>query len=145
MSDADYDAARYDYRMRPVLILFITLAAVLAGMPYLTGCPTSPEAEHAVREQAAVPGLDEAIIAKDRAIKAAIQMSWSADPELMQEQLAVEDVRAGKVRITGIVSRDKLKERAESIAKNMEGVADVVSTITVDESLQEKRLSLDDM
>lgn len=52
---------------------------------------------------------------------------------------------AGKVRITGIVSRTELKDRAESIAKNQEGVIDVVSTITVDEKLKDKRINMDDM
>ncbi len=66
-------------------------------------------------------------------------------PELAQEQLAVEDVRAGKVRITGIVSRPELKQRAESIVKNQEGVSDMVSTITVDEKLKDKRINMDDM
>ena len=115
------------------------------GVLYLTGCPTSPETEKAIQERAKVPGLDEAVLAKDRTIKAAILMSWNSDPELMQEQLAVEEVRAGKVRITGIVSREELKERAEAIANDMKGVSDVVSTITVDESLKENRISLDEI
>lgn len=131
--------------MRSVLILTITAVALVLGVLYITGCPTSPETEKAIQEKAAVPGLNEAVLAKDRTIKAAIQMSWSSDPELMQEQLAVEEVRAGKVRITGIVSREELKTRAEHIARNMEGVSDVVSTITIDESLKENRISLDDM
>ena len=124
------------------LIVLITAAAVPALLA--SGCP-SPDANKSVQEQAKVPGLDEAVLAKDRAIKATIEMSWAADVELLQEQLAVEEVRAGKVRITGIVSRPDLKERAEKIAKNMEGVVDMISTITVDESLKEKRISLDEL
>jgi len=123
----------------------IFIAALTVGAALLAGCPTSPTTEKKVQEAVKVPGLDEAVLAKDRAIKAAIQLSWSADPELAQEQLAVEDVRAGKVRITGIVSRPELKQRAESIVQNQEGVSDVVSTITVDEKLKDKRISLDDM
>ena len=69
-------------------------------------------------------------------------MSWESDPELVQEQLAVTDVHAGKVTITGIVSRDELKERAEGIAKNQEGVNDVLSTITVDKELKDKRIDM---
>jgi hypothetical protein len=132
--------------MRLATIAGIILVLALAiGAALLTGCPTSPAAEKKVQEAVKVPGLDEAVLAKDRALKAAIQLSWSADPELAQEQLAVEDVRAGKVRITGIVSRPELKQRAEDIVKNQEGVGDVVSTITVDEKLKDKRISLDDM
>ena len=117
------------------------------GVLYLAllacGCPRNPDAEKTVAQSAQVPGLEEAIIAKDRAIKSTIEASWMADPELTQEQLAVEEVRAGKVRITGIVSKEKLKERAEKIARNMEGVTDVVSTIAVDESLQEQRFDFE--
>jgi hypothetical protein len=131
--------------MRYLLIILLALATVVAGAALLTGCPGGTNTDKAIQEAVKVPGLEEGLLAKDRAIKAAILLSWSSDPELMQEQLAVEDVRAGKVRITGIVSREKLKERAEAIAQNQEGVTDVISTITVDESLQENRLSLDDM
>lgn len=123
-------------------LLKYTLPLLAALLLY--GCP-SPDSQKKVQEAVKVPGLEEAVLAKDRSIEAAIKLSWSADPELLQEQLAVEEVRAGKVRITGIVSREKLKERAEGIAKNQEGVSDVISTITVDETLKDKRISLDDM
>jgi osmotically-inducible protein OsmY len=126
-----------------IYALLIGLIAI-TGLLLLSGCP-SPDASKKVQEQVKVPGLDEATLAKDRAVAAAIKISWSSDPELAQEQLAVEDVRAGKVRITGIVSRPELKDRAESIAKNQEGVIDVVSTITVDEKLKDKRINMDDM
>ena len=126
-----------------ILMLLIGLTAC-TGLVLLAGCP-SPDTSKKVQEQVKVPGLDEAVLAKDRALGAAIKLSWSADPELAQEQLAVQDVRAGKVRITGIVSRPELKDRAEAIAKNQEGVIDVVSTITVDEKLKDKRINMDDM
>lgn len=129
--------------MRALLIVVAVLlssGAVLA----LSGCP-DPDAEQEIQAQVQVPGLEEAVIAKDRAIKASIEASWAADLELLQEQLAVEEVRAGKVRITGIVSRPELKERAEAIARNYEGVSDVVSTITVDESLKDSRINLDEI
>jgi hypothetical protein len=126
------------------MTLCVAFALTLgAGLP---SCDLmSPDTSKKISESAKVPGLEEAVLAKDKALKAAIQISWASDVELMQEQLAVEDVRAGKVRITGIVSRQVLKDRAESIAKNQQGVVDVVSTITVDETLKDKRLSLDDM
>lgn len=130
--------------MRALLIT----AAMLLILPVpilLAGCPNGTDAEKEIQEQVQVPGLEEAIIAKDRAIKTAIIASWAADLELMQEQLAVEEVRAGKVRITGIVSRPELKERAEAVARNQEGVSDIVSTITVDESLKENRINLDEL
>lgn len=123
------------------LFNYILLAAAAL---LLYGCP-SPDSQKKVSEAARVPGLDEAVLAKDRSLKSAIEISWKSDVELMQEQLAVEEVHAGKVRITGIVSREELKTRAENIAKGQEGVVDVISTITVDESLKDKRFSLDDM
>lgn len=126
-------------------LVFALLLLCMGSTALLTGCPTtSPDTEKKVESKVQVPGLSEAVLAKDRAIKTAIEASWAADVELTQEQLAVEDVRAGKVRITGIVSRPELKKRAEAIAKNMEGVVDVVSTITVDTSLQENRINLND-
>ena len=125
--------------MKLINCILLAAAALL-----LYGCP-SPDSQKKVSEAAKVPGLDEAVLAKDRSLQSAIEISWKSDVELMQEQLAVEEVHAGKVRITGIVSREELKTRAENIAKGQEGVVDVISTITVDESLKDKRFSLDDM
>jgi osmotically-inducible protein OsmY len=127
------------------MLKILAVFALLLTMLTTVACPvpTSPDAEKKVMEQAAVPGLEEGLKAKDMAIKAAIQISWKSDVELIQEQLAVEEVHHGKVRITGIVSRPELKERAERIAKSQEGVSDVSSTITVDEKLKDKRISLD--
>ena len=127
------------------IAFFASLAVLCLAIPFLTGCPTDPDTEKEIQEAVAVPGLDQAIVAKDRAIEAAIVMSWASDVELVQEQLAVEEVHAGKVRITGIVSRQVLKERAEKVAEAQKGVADVVSTITVDESLRENRINLEEM
>lgn len=127
--------------MRRAVLLLALLGAALA----LTGCPPNPDNAHRVEGAVKVPGLEEAVLAKDKALKAAILMSWESDPELIQEQLAVTDVHAGKVTITGIVSREELKTRAEEIAKNQEGVNDVLSTITVDTSLKEKRLDMNEM
>ena len=120
-------------------------ALLLLSVLSLSACPDSPEADKKVQEMAKVPGLDEAVLAKDRTIEAAIVLVWKSDVELVQEQLAVEEVHAGKVRITGIVSRPELKKRAEQIAEDTEGVLDVVSTITVDEKLKDKRINLDEM
>ena len=125
--------------MRTINHLLLLGAAAL-----LYGCP-SPDSQKKVQEAVRVPGLEESVIAKDRALQSAIEISWKSDVELMQEQLAVEDVHAGKVRITGIVSREELKTRAENIARQQEGVVDVISTISVDTSLKDKRFSLDDM
>lgn len=138
-------AAGYDIYMRYLLIALSAALILLVAALALAGCPGGPDSSKHIQEAAEVPGLDEMVLAKDRAIKAAILLSWNSDPELMQEQLAVEDVRAGKVRITGIVSREKLKERAEAIARETEHVVDVISTITVDETLKDKRINLDEM
>jgi osmotically-inducible protein OsmY len=123
------------------------IAILLAACTSLSGCPgsaTSPDSEKKIQEKVAVPGMAENLKAIDMAIGAAIKLSWSSDPELIQEQLAVEDVHNGKVTITGIVSRPELKERAEKIAKSQEHVFEVLSTITVDEKLRDKRINLDE-
>jgi osmotically-inducible protein OsmY len=46
--------------------------------------------------------------------------------------------------LRGKVPSQKLKERAEKLARAQEGVQDVLNEIEVDESLQERRISLDD-
>jgi osmotically-inducible protein OsmY len=120
-------------------------AALLLALPGGCALLGGSDAAHKVGENTRVPGLDEAVQAKDMALEAAILMTWKSDVELLQEQLAVEEVRAGKVRITGIVSRKELKERAEAMARDQDGVVDVLSTITVDETLKDKRLNLDEM
>ena len=130
---------RHTYPMRTLASLICMLCLVLAG------CPTNPDVDKRIQGAVKVPGLDQAVLAKDKALKAAIVMAWEMDPELIQEQLAVTDVQAGKVTITGIVSREELKTRAEEIAKNQEGVNDVLSTITVDTSLKDKRLDMNEM
>jgi osmotically-inducible protein OsmY len=123
------------------LLIGLALPVLCLG---LTGCPGNPTTDKKIQEAVKVPGLDEAVVAKDRAIKAAIEITWKSDVELIQEQLVVEDVHAGKVRINGVVSRPELKERAEKLAQSQEGVVDVISTITVDETLKDKRFTLDD-
>jgi osmotically-inducible protein OsmY len=127
------------------LYLYLLAVALTFVVNALVGCPADVDVDRKVQGAVKVPGLEEAVLAKDKALKGAILLSWSADPELAQEQLAVEDVRAGNVRITGIVSRPELKERAENIVKDQDGVHDVVSTITVDESLKDKRIDVGEM
>src|SRR5689334_463606 len=104
------------FTLIPALLTCSLLVLASSGCNLFGGTDTA----HKVSEAVKVPGLDEAVLAKDEALKAAIIMTWKQDPELAQEQLAVEDVRAGKVRITGIVSRQKLKDRAEAMAKDQE-------------------------
>jgi hypothetical protein len=127
--------------MRPVLITLLLLLTLLGT----TSCPTNPDTDRKVQAAVKVPGLEEAVLAKDKALKAAILIAWESDPELIQEQLAITDVDAGKVTITGIVSRPELKERAENIAREQDGVNDVLSTITVDETLKDKRIEMGDV
>ena len=128
--------------MRALLTVLIILTTTLVLIP-LAGCPTNPDAEKKVQEAVKVPGLDQAILAKDKAIKATLELSYAADVELIQEQIKVKEVKAGLVTLTGVVSRQDLKERAESIAREMEGVSDIVSTIEVDETLQGNRIDFD--
>jgi hypothetical protein len=123
--------------------LLSLLAAALCAL--MASCPANPDVDKKIQSAVKVPGLDQAVKAKDMALKAAIQIGWETDPELIQEQLAITDVLAGKVTITGIVSREELKERAEAIARDQEGVNEVLSTITVDTSLKDKRIDMNEM
>ncbi len=121
------------------------LAAILA-VSFLIGastCKMTPESQRTVEEELSVPGLEESLIARDRAIAAAIVMSLHADVELMQNKLQVE-CHSGKVILRGKVPSEELKERAEKLARAQEGVKDVLNEIEVDESLQDSRISLDE-
>jgi len=110
---------------------------------FFGSCKLTPESQRAVTKKAEVPGFEEALIAKDRAIASSIAISWKMDPELAQNKLEVE-VMNGRAIIRGKVPTEELKKRAESIAKNTEGVKDVLNQIEVDPSLKENRISLDD-
>ena len=125
------------------LLGMVSLAAVSVLLPLLPACKLTPESQRTVQEQTQVPGLEESLIARDRAIAAAVVMSLHADVELAQNKLEVE-VRHGKVILRGTVPSAKLKERAGSIARAQEGVKDVLNEIEVDESLAEHRISLDE-
>ena len=125
----------------PLYILTILAVVwVVLGVP---ACKLTPESKRTVEEKLAVPGLEESLIARDRAIAAAIVMSLHADVELMQNKLQVE-CHSGKVILRGKVPSKKLKERAEKLARAQEGVQDVLNEIEVDESLAENRISLDE-
>jgi osmotically-inducible protein OsmY len=126
--------------------LLTHLLVALLALSFATGilaCKMTPESQRKVEEELSVPGLEESLIARDRAIAAAVVMSLHADVELAQNKLEVE-CRSGKVVLRGKVPSQKLKERAEKLARAQEGVQDVLNEIEVDESLQERRISLDD-
>ncbi len=131
------------YALRTVMILIAFSAFILPAMA-VSSCKMSPEAQRKVAEKTEVPGLEEALIAKDRAIAAAIQISLRSDPELAQNKFEIE-VMNGKVILRGKVPTEELKMRAEKIARSTEGVKDVLNEIEVDPSLKEQRLFLEDL
>ena len=116
---------------------------VLACLLFPSSCKLTPERQRAVTKKAEVPGFEEALIAKDRAIASSIAISWKMDPELAQNKLEVE-VMNGRAIIRGKVPTEELKKKAETIARNTEGVKDVLNEIEVDPSLKENRILLDD-
>lgn len=122
-----------------IMVLLATAWVVLG----ISACKVTPESQRTVEEKLSVPGLEESLIARDRAIAAAVVMSLHADVEIAQNKLKVE-CRSGKVILHGKVPSEKLKERAEKLARAQEGVQDVLNEIEVDESLADSRLSLDD-
>lgn len=98
-------------------------------------CGVTPTQQKVVQSSAPVPGLKEALIAKDRAIEAAIITALRSDPILAQFKLGVE-VHRGRVILTGVVAREKMKEKAEELARATEGVKEVLNQIEVDQSLE---------
>ncbi len=126
--------------------LLLHILAILAVMLVVLGtsaCKLTPESQRTVEEKLSVPGLEESLIVRDRAIAAAVVVSLHADVELAQNKLEVE-CRSGKVILRGKVPSEKLKERAEKLARAQKGVRDVLNEIEVDESLVDSRISLDD-
>lgn len=116
------------------------LAIIFAGS---IACKLTPESQRTVEEKVNVPGMDEALIARDRAIAAAVTIALHADPEIAQNRLSVE-CRNAKVILKGTVPTQKIKDRAEKLARAQESVRDVLNEIKVDPSLIDKRFFLDD-
>ena len=123
-------------------LLLLALAALAVLTP--SSCLLTAESQRAVQQKAEVPGMEQALIAKDRAIAAAVTMSLHMDVELAQNQLEVE-VRSARVILRGKVPSEELKKRAGELAKAQESVQEVLNEIEVDPSLKDKRLSLDDL
>ncbi len=125
---------------------FIAMTALVVTVNLLAGfsCQLTPESQKSVEEATKVPGLEEALIVKDRAIKTAIVTSIKSDVELLQNDIQVE-VSNAKVILTGSVPTEEMKARAENYAKSTEGVIDVLNKIEVDPKLKEKQFSLDDV
>lgn len=128
--------------MKQLLHILAVLAVMLVVLG-ISACKLTPESQRTVKEKLSVPGLEESLIARDRAIAAAVVVSLHADVELAQNKLEVE-CRSGKVILRGKVPSEKLKERAGKLASAQEGVRDVLNEIEVDESLADSRISLDD-
>lgn len=126
--------------------LFVAIAALVVAVNLLAGysCQLTPESQKSVEEATKLPGLEEALIVKDRAIKTAIVTSIKSDVELLQNDIQVE-VSNAKVILTGSVPTEEMKARAEKYAKSTEGVIDVLNKIEVDPKLKEKQFSLDDV
>jgi len=149
------DASSYDEKMIDLDITFqegdcmryvvwavftvIMLVIVQAG-----ACQLTPGGQEAIEEAVKVPGLEQSLEVKDRAIRTAILVSIKSDVELLQNNIEVE-VNNAKVILTGTVPTEEMKARAESYAKQTEGVLDVLNKIEVDPSLAEQQFSLDEI
>lgn len=127
--------------MRNLRILGIV--GLLLLVAWSAGCKMNPESQRAVTKKVQVPGMAESLKARDMAIAAAIQVSLATDPELAQNKLEIE-VKNCHVILRGRVPTEELKQRAEKYARDTEQVQDVVNEIVVDESLKERRFSLDE-
>lgn len=104
------------------------------GLLNASTCAVSPDSQQGVGDAARVPGLNEGVEARDRAIKTAVLTSLRADPVLQQFSFEAE-VNSGKVILRGTVAREKMKEKAESLAARNKGVEEVLNEIEVDTSL----------
>jgi len=125
-------------RISIAIFSLIVLVVVQAG-----ACQLTPEGARDVQESAQLPGMEEALVVKDRTIQTAITASIKMDVELIQCPVEVEVLNA-KVVLTGTVWSEELKARAEKYAKETQGVQDVLNKIEVDPKLKDKSFSLDD-
>lgn len=132
-------------RIARVLKLVMVLFSLALAVNLVSGfsCQLTPESQKSVEEATTVPGLAESLLAKDLAIKAAIQTSLASDVELLQNKIDIE-VSNGKVILTGSVPSEEMKARAEKYANETKGVVDVLNKIEVDPTLKDKQFSLDD-
>jgi hypothetical protein len=121
-----------------LMLLALVLLATLFACPKFT-----PESQRTVEEKVSVPGMEEALIARDRAIATAVTVSLHADPEIAQNEITVE-CRSAKVVLKGSVPTQEIKDRAEKLARAQEDVRDVLNELKVDPTLIDKRFFLDD-
>lgn len=120
-------------------LIFIALAVLVCA-----GCP-SPEGKKKIEEKLRVPGLQEGITAVDRAVKTDIIIAWSSDPGLTQvKQYLHVDLRGSSVIISGRVPNEKLRERAEEIARSTPRVKELVNEIVVDPELAKDFMDFDE-
>jgi hypothetical protein len=122
-------------------VLFLALALAVILLP--AACKLTPESQRTVKEKVTVPGLEESLKARDMAIAAAVEIALHADPEIAQNELTIE-CRNAKVILQGTVPTQKIKDRAEKIARAQESVKDVLNELKVDPSLVDKRFFVDD-
>jgi hypothetical protein len=129
--------------MARATLRFSLLALSLAVVLLPAACKLTPESQRTVEEKVTVPGLEESLVARDRAIATAVSVALHADPEIAQNKLTVE-CRNAKVILKGVVPSQELKDRAEKIARAQESVKDVLNELKVDTSLADQRFSLDE-
>lgn len=101
-------------------------------------CAMTPESQQSVSDTTSVPGLQEQLKAVDLAIKGAVEIGLTSDPEIGQNQLKVT-VISKRVTLEGKVPNQHLKDKAGEVAKNTKDVVDVLNLIEVDKSLEDKR------
>ena len=128
------------------IVIYAAFVAILLGLLTAPSCggKVTPEGQRGVMEATKIPGMAESLEVKDRAIRIAIVTSINMDVELKQQKIEIE-VNKAKVILSGMVSKEEFKERAEQYARDTEGVLDVLNKIEVDETMQDEQFLLDDI
>jgi len=105
--------------MRHLLLLagLVSAGLVLAGLlPACTGYRDEHDSEELRRD------ID------DRTLESRVRLALASDPETGEERIQVS-CREGVVYLRGTVNREGAGNRAETVAKGVEGVRKVIATL----------------
>jgi osmotically-inducible protein OsmY len=104
----------------------------------LTGCPKS--VDERIRESTHIGALDEATHARDLALDAAVQENIQTDPVLLwyaKTYGITVEVSHTVATVHMIVKTEELKEQALQLARQTQGITEVVDEIVVDPNVDE--------
>lgn len=117
---------------------YLPLIAIGLISLLLTGCPKS--VDERIREGTHLGALDEMTHARDRALDAVVQSNIETDPVLKWYAATygiTVEVSHTVATVHMTLKTEELKEQALELARNTDGITDVVDEIVVDPNIDE--------